>query len=108
MSLMAQWGNVWRRAGAAYRTKVGKELASHGLLYEDVMIETEEVKLALSRLPKELLNAREQRLKRAMVLSSQSKRLPPEVAAKIEPFKPYLSPYLNAIEAEKQELLTSK
>ena len=39
------------------------------------MIETEEVKLALSRLPKELLDAREQRLKRAMVLSSQSKRV---------------------------------
>jgi hypothetical protein len=46
-----------------------------GLLYEDVMIETEEVKLALKRLPKELLNAREQRLKRAMVLSSQQKRV---------------------------------
>lgn len=46
-----------------------------GLLYEDVLIETEEVKLALSRLPKDVLNAREQRLKRAMVLSSQSKRV---------------------------------
>ena len=46
-----------------------------GLLYEDVLIETEEVKLALSRLPKELLDARDQRLKRAMVLSSQSKRV---------------------------------
>ena len=33
-------------------------------------------------------------------------QLPVEVAAKIEPFKPYLSPYLNAIEKEKQELLS--
>ena len=46
-----------------------------GLLYEDVLIETEDVKLALSRLPKDVLNARDQRLKRAMVLSSQSKRV---------------------------------
>jgi hypothetical protein len=177
----------------AYRTKVGKELAGHGetapgrvslkrycqhdstpfvmcagLLYEDVMIETEEVKLALSRLPKELLDAREQRLKRAMILSSQSKRvrarsldcgqavaqgregragratpkphgrlgdcalssgfvtplsadsvlpapvppvcpqLPPDVQAQIEPFTPYLSPYLEAIEKEKAELLLAK
>ena len=50
--------------------------ATHaGLLYEDVMIETAEVKLALSRLPKDMLDAREQRLKRAMVLSSQAKRV---------------------------------
>ena len=32
-------------------------------------------------------------------------QLPVEVAAKIEPFKPYLSPYLNAIEKEKQDFL---
>lgn len=42
-------------------------------MYEDCLIETEEVKLALKRLPPEILNAREQRLKRAMVLSSQIK-----------------------------------
>jgi hypothetical protein len=35
-----------------------------GLLYEDIMIETTDVKLALSRLPKDVLMAREQRLKR--------------------------------------------
>lgn len=46
-----------------------------GLLYEDLLVETEEVKLALSRLPKDVLNAREQRLKRAMVLSSQYKEV---------------------------------
>lgn len=49
-----------------------------GLLYEDAIIETEEVKLALSRLPPNLLNAREQRLKRAMVLSSQYKEVSPD------------------------------
>ena len=96
--------SMWKRAGVAFRGKVGKELASHGLLYEDVLIETPEVKLALSRLPKDVMNAREIRLKRAMVLSSQQKRLPPEGVAMQDPWKPYLSPYLDAIEAEKDEM----
>ena len=60
---------------------VGQRLAAHGLLYEDVMIETADVKLALKRMPKELMVAREQRLKRAMMLDTQQKTLPPEVAA---------------------------
>lgn len=80
-----------------------------GLLYEDVMIETNDVKLALSRLPKDVLMAREQRLKRAMVLSSQQRYLPEDVAAKIDPWQPYLSPYLQAIEdGKKEEALLSK
>ena len=60
----------------------GQRLAAHGLLYEDVMIETADVKLALKRMPKELMVAREQRLKRAMMLDTQQKTLPPEVAAR--------------------------
>ena len=50
------------------------------------------------------MNAREIRLKRAMVLSSQQKRLPPEVVAMQDPWKPYLAPYLEAITAEKEEM----
>lgn len=46
-----------------------------GLLYEDVLVETPDVQLALKRLPKDVMDARELRLKRAMVLSSQQKRL---------------------------------
>ena len=48
---------MWQRAGTAYRAKVGKELTAHGLMYEDALVETEEVKLALSRLPAEVFNA---------------------------------------------------
>lgn len=75
-----------------------------GLLYEDVLVETPDVQLALKRLPKDVMDARELRLKRAMVLSSQQKRLPPEVAAMHDPFKSYLGPYLEAIEQEKVEM----
>jgi hypothetical protein len=44
-----------------------------GLRYEDLYIETADVRLALSRLPKEAIVAREQRLKRAMDLSMKHK-----------------------------------
>ena len=44
-----------------------------------------------------------------MVLSSQQRYLPEEVADKIDPWQPYLSPYLNAIEeGRKEENLLAK
>ena len=43
---------LFARAGVAYRAQVGKQLTNHGLLYEDLLIETADVKLALSRLPR--------------------------------------------------------
>ena len=73
-------------------------------MYEDILIETADEKLALSRLPSEVLNAREQRLKRALVLSSQQRYLPDEVAEKIDPWTPYLQPYLEAVESSHKEM----
>jgi len=106
---MSFFGGMWKKVGEMYRAKVGAELASRGLMYEDVLIETADVKLALSRLPKDVIMAREQRLKRAMVLSSQQRYLPEEVAAKIDPWQPYLTPYLTAIEeANKEQDLLAK
>ena len=106
MSFLSQ---MWSRAGAAYRLEVGKRLASRGLLYEDLLVETADVKLALSRLPKDVLAAREQRLKRAMVLSSQQRYLPDEVSSQIDPFQKYLAPYIEAVEeAKKEEVLLGK
>jgi len=59
--------------GALHTDLTRSAALDSGLMYEDCLIETDEVKLALKRLPGDLLNAREQRLKRAMVLSSQIK-----------------------------------
>lgn len=95
---------LWKGAAKMYRAEVGKRLASRGLMYEDVLVETTDVKLALSRLPKDVLMAREQRLKRALVLSSQQRYLPDEVAEKIDPYAQYLNPYLLAVEEEKKEV----
>ena len=97
------FNTMFKRAAVAYRSEVGKQLASRGLMYEDTLVETADVKLALSRLPKDMLMAREQRLKRAMVLSSQQRYLPDEVAEKIDPFQTYLAPYLEAVESENKE-----
>jgi len=106
MSFMSQ---LWKRMGVAYRAEVGQRLASRGLLYEDLLVETADVKLALSRLPKEVLAAREQRLKRALILGSQQRYLPDEVAVKIDPFEKYLAPYITAVEeAKKEEILLGK
>ena len=101
--------SMFAKFAAAYRANVGKTLASRGLLYEDILVETADVKLALSRLPKDVLNAREQRLKRAMVLSSQQRYLPDEVSSQIDPFQKYLAPYIEAVEeAKKEEVLLGK
>ena len=97
------FSGLLKRYQVHYRTEVGRNLASRGLLYEDILVETQSVKLALSRLPKDVVNAREQRLKRAMVLSSQQRYLPEEVADKIDPWKTYLLPYMEAVEIEEAE-----
>ena len=126
---------MWQRAGVAFRAKVGKELSGHGLLYEDVLVETEEVpaalpclqlglalvqprpplhippsprsrapvavpsgpppppatsrpqnsllqvKLALSRLPKDVMNAREIRLQKTRDIEERAPGRPPSPAA---------------------------
>ena len=105
---MSFFQKLWSRAGAAYRGHVGQRLAAHGLLYEDVMIETADVKLALKRMPKELMVAREQRLKRAMMLDTQQKTLPPEVAAQIDPWQSYMGPYLEGVQMENAEQILLK
>ena len=87
---MSMLQKVWSKMQHAYRAEVGGRLAARGLLYEDLLVETADVKLALSRLPKDVLAARDQRLKRALVLGSQQRYLPDEVAAKIDPFQMYL------------------
>ena len=97
-----------RRAILPPRMGAENRMASHGLLYEDVMIETADVKLALKRMPKELMVAREQRLKRAMMLDTQQKTLPPEVAAQIDPWQSYMGPYLEGVQKENAEQILLK
>ncbi|KAJ1625328.1 cytochrome b-c1 complex subunit 7 [Pavlovales sp. CCMP2436] len=85
---------------------VYRRLAKVGLRYEDLYIETADVKLALSRLPKEALVAREQRLMRAMDISMKHKFLPDHIAQlhlEQSVSRSYLAPHVEAIKAAKNE-----
>jgi len=96
---------MYSRFAVAYRANLAKELRRYGLMAEDTLIETEEVKLALSRLPKQVIEARELRLKRALMLDMMGKELPEEVSLKYDPFDRYLKPYLDQVEQDKKEML---
>lgn len=75
-----------------------------GLYYEDcVNEELPIVREAISRLPKEILEARKQRIERAIMLSVGKKTLPEEQHTKPENDVPYLAPYILWVESEAEE-----
>ena len=63
----------------------------------------QDVEEALSRLPQEELDLRNQRLKRAMDLSLKHVYLPKELQEKQTPYNFYLTPTLEQVEAERAE-----
>uniref|UniRef100_K3ZYA7 Cytochrome b-c1 complex subunit 7 n=1 Tax=Setaria italica TaxID=4555 RepID=K3ZYA7_SETIT len=70
----------------AHRNAVASRLRKYGLRYDDLYdpYHDLDIKEALSRLPREVVDARNQRLKRAMDLSMKHKYLPDEVQVKKE------------------------
>uniref|UniRef100_K3ZXZ1 Cytochrome b-c1 complex subunit 7 n=1 Tax=Setaria italica TaxID=4555 RepID=K3ZXZ1_SETIT len=80
-------------------------LGTKGLRYDDLYdpYHDLDIKEALSRLPREVVDARNQRLKRAMDLSMKHKYLPDEVQAIQTPFRSYLSDMLALVKKEKAE-----
>ena len=88
-----------------YQGWVGAELSKYGLRYDDLLDETMnlDVAEALKRLPHEERDLRMQRLKRAMDLSMKHVYLDPEMQKKQTPFKWYIKPVLEEVEAERDE-----
>uniref|UniRef100_K3ZY52 Cytochrome b-c1 complex subunit 7 n=1 Tax=Setaria italica TaxID=4555 RepID=K3ZY52_SETIT len=86
----------------AHRNAVASRLRKYGLRYDDLYdpYHDLDIKEALSRLPREVVDARNQRLKRAMDLSMKHKYLPDEVQT---PFRSYLSDMLALVKKEKAE-----
>merc|ERR1711907_476837 len=80
-----------------YRGEVGRNLARYGLRYDDLLdpLNSLDIEEALKRLPQKEVEARNARFKRA--------ELPPEIQALQDPFKPYLSPYVEQVKAENAE-----
>ncbi|GFS44969.1 cytochrome bd ubiquinol oxidase, 14kDa subunit [Actinidia rufa] len=62
-----------------------------------------DVKEALNRLPREIVDARNQRLKRAMDLSMKHEYLPNDLQAMQTPFRNYLQDMLALVKRENAE-----
>jgi len=67
-----------------------------------LLIESDDVKKALSRISPDVLQERERRIKRAFDLSAKRKELPIEYSEK-NPFDPYLRNHTDIAKAERQE-----
>ncbi|XP_057810580.1 cytochrome b-c1 complex subunit 7 [Salvia miltiorrhiza] len=80
-------------------------LSRYGLRYDDLhdpMYDLD-VKQALDRLPKQVVDARNQRLKRAMDLSMKHQYLPEDLQAMQTPFRSYLQEMLALVQRETAE-----
>ncbi|XP_078254611.1 cytochrome b-c1 complex subunit 7 isoform X2 [Rhinoraja longicauda] len=74
-----------------------------GLLRDDTLNENDDVKEALKRLPENLYNDRNFRLKRALDLSMKQHILPKDMWTKYEQDERYLQPYLKEVICERKE-----
>ncbi|KAK3598627.1 hypothetical protein CHS0354_037577 [Potamilus streckersoni] len=77
--------------------------AQLGLWRDDCRYETPEVQEAIRRLPKDVYDARNFRMARALLLSNKKEILPKDEWTKFEEDVMYLKPYLNEIKKEKEE-----
>ncbi|EYU29236.1 hypothetical protein ABFS82_05G128300 [Erythranthe guttata] len=91
---------------AAYHMKtLSGRLSKYGLRYDDLydpMYELD-VKEAMNRLPREIVDARNQRLKRAMDLSMKHQYLPDDLQRMQTPFRSYLQEMLAFVKREQAE-----
>merc|ERR1711918_114287 len=84
-----------------YWTSLSKQLNRYGLRYEDVLVETPEVREALRRLSPEAAEGRTMRYRRAVDLSFKKIYMPEGTQAKLAPQKRYLD--IKQVEKEYAE-----
>ncbi|CAE6120661.1 unnamed protein product [Arabidopsis arenosa] len=84
---------------------VSNRLRRYGLRYDDLYdpLYDLDIKEALNRLPREIVDARNQRLKRAMDLSMKHEYLPDNLQAMQTPFRSYLQDMLALVKRERAE-----
>jgi ubiquinol-cytochrome c reductase subunit 7 len=90
---------------AQHMKAVSTRLRRYGLRYDDTYDPNYDldVKEALNRLPREVVDARNQRLKRAMDLSMKHEYLPDDLQAMQTPFRYYLQDMLALVKRENAE-----
>ncbi|ESR63740.1 hypothetical protein CICLE_v10009887mg [Citrus x clementina] len=84
---------------AQHMKTISKRLRNFGLRYDDLYdpYYDLDIKEALNRLPREIVDARNQRLKRAMDLSMKHEYLPEDLQAMQTPFRSYLQDMLALV-----------
>ncbi|KAK4761815.1 hypothetical protein SAY87_029699 [Trapa incisa] len=90
---------------ALHMKTISRRLRNYGLRYDDLYdpYYDIDVKEALNRLPREVVDARTQRLKRAMDLSMKHEYLPENLQAMQTPFRSYLQDMLALVKKERAE-----
>jgi len=88
-----------------YQAAVAKELKKYGLRYEDLYDPQYDLDVdeALRRLPQEVVDARNQRLKRGIDLNMKHSALPKELQEKQTPFAGYMGDTLELVRLENKE-----
>ncbi|NP_001170375.1 Cytochrome b-c1 complex subunit 7 [Zea mays] len=107
MNALANWLANPRRNPLArlHMHAVSSRLRKYGLRYDDLYDPyfDLDIKEALGRLPREVVDARIQRLKRAMDLSMKHQYLPEDLQAQQVPFRGYLGDMLALVKKESAE-----
>ncbi|KAK9055079.1 hypothetical protein SSX86_026159 [Deinandra increscens subsp. villosa] len=90
---------------ALHKKTIDNRLRKYGLRYDDLYdpMESLDIKEALARLPREIVDARNQRILRAMDLSMKHEYLSKDLQAQQTPFRSYLTDMLALVEREKAE-----
>ncbi|OVA00507.1 Cytochrome b-c1 complex subunit 7 [Macleaya cordata] len=105
-SLLQSFINPSKNWFAAQHMKaISKRLRKYGLRYDDLYdpMYDLDIKEALARLPREVVDARNQRIKRAMDLSMKHEYLPDDLQARQTPFRSYLKEMLALVKREREE-----
>ncbi|XP_043702599.1 cytochrome b-c1 complex subunit 7-2, mitochondrial isoform X3 [Telopea speciosissima] len=87
---------------ALHMKTVSSRLRKYGLRYDDLYdpLHDLDIKEALARLPREVVDARNARLKRALDLSMKHEYLPEDMQAVQTPFRYYLQDMLALVKKE--------
>ncbi|XVE71646.1 hypothetical protein DITRI_Ditri10aG0167900 [Diplodiscus trichospermus] len=90
---------------ALHMKSLSKRLRNYGLRYDDLYdpYYDIDIKEALNRLPREIVDARNQRLKRAMDLSMKHEYLPKDLQEMQTPFRSYLQDMLALVKKERAQ-----
>ncbi|CDP04801.1 unnamed protein product [Coffea canephora] len=107
MASLARWLVDPKRnpLAAIHKKALDRRLRKYGLRYDDLYdpMYDLDIKEALNRLPRPIVDARNQRLKRAMDLSLKHQYLPEDLQVQQTPFRSYLQEMLALVKRERAE-----